>query len=338
METNFFFGNNTADGFIGANDHILSSDKLIILKGGAGTGKSTIIKKIAVGAQQSGLDAELYHCSSDADSLDAVYVPSLSAAVVDGTAPHVVEAVYPALKHFVLNLTDKTDFRTLLPHSLTIENCVKNKKVYFNNAYCHLKCAYTLKNNINNFLESYIDNITFNRICDSLLNRVSNNSEKINTKKIASALTNKGVISYLCDDFEKMDIIALTGDYDFVKYKILSELKERLDIHKISYTCFPSPFDAGLPEALKIGTTLFSASAATMPNAEKIDCNTALKALNRRIFDSDNLLIEKHVDEAVANLNYAHVTHVELEKIYYNAMDWEDINEKTEKIFDVVFN
>ncbi|MFS0644715.1 hypothetical protein [Siminovitchia sp. 179-K 8D1 HS] len=58
------------------------------LKGRAGTGKSTLLKKIAAQAEKRGYDMEIYHCSFDPESLDMVLVRELGWAVFDSTAPH----------------------------------------------------------------------------------------------------------------------------------------------------------------------------------------------------------------------------------------------------------
>ncbi|MBS4218772.1 PRK06851 family protein [Bacillus sp. FJAT-49711] len=58
------------------------------LKGRAGTGKSTILKKIAAEAERNGYDVEIYHCGFDPESLDMVLVRELGWAVFDSTQPH----------------------------------------------------------------------------------------------------------------------------------------------------------------------------------------------------------------------------------------------------------
>ena len=67
-----------------------------ILKGGAGTGKSTLMKRIADHFENS-CHIIRYRCSSDPDSLDAVVIPELRSAVCDGTSPHVFEPAYPGV-------------------------------------------------------------------------------------------------------------------------------------------------------------------------------------------------------------------------------------------------
>jgi hypothetical protein len=56
------------------------------LKGGPGTGKSTLMKKIA--AAFSGEDISCWHCASDPRSLDAVVLEERGVFIADATAPH----------------------------------------------------------------------------------------------------------------------------------------------------------------------------------------------------------------------------------------------------------
>ena len=49
------------------------------------------MRRISAAAKQSGLDTEEIICSGDPDSLDALYIPALGRAWMDGTAPHVRE-------------------------------------------------------------------------------------------------------------------------------------------------------------------------------------------------------------------------------------------------------
>lgn len=58
------------------------------LKGRAGTGKSTFLKKIVAEAKSKGYDTEIYHCGFDPESLDMVLVRELGWAVFDSTQPH----------------------------------------------------------------------------------------------------------------------------------------------------------------------------------------------------------------------------------------------------------
>ena len=97
MELTYFLGANSAHGFYSHYADLLPPPKrklIRIIKGGPGCGKSTLMRKIAAQAAQQGLSTECILCSSDPDSLDGIVIPEAGYALVDGTAPHVVE---PAL-------------------------------------------------------------------------------------------------------------------------------------------------------------------------------------------------------------------------------------------------
>lgn len=63
----------------------------IIVKGRGGTGKSTLMRKVADKAIELGYSVEIYPCSFDLESLDGVVIPALSTAMFDGTPIHVLE-------------------------------------------------------------------------------------------------------------------------------------------------------------------------------------------------------------------------------------------------------
>lgn len=89
---NVFPGGNTSYGFYSFYQYIISQDtarRKICIKGGPGTGKSTLMKKVGEFFNQKGYDIEYHHCSSDNNSLDGVVIKGLDVAILDGTAPHV---------------------------------------------------------------------------------------------------------------------------------------------------------------------------------------------------------------------------------------------------------
>ena len=93
-----FPGGNTSEGFYSYYDYVLPqerAERIFILKGGPGVGKSTFMKKIAEEMLNRGYDVEYMHCSSDPSSLDGIVVPAKNVAVIDGTAPHVIDPKNP---------------------------------------------------------------------------------------------------------------------------------------------------------------------------------------------------------------------------------------------------
>lgn len=65
-----------------------SVKKRYFIKGRAGTGKSTFLKKVAKALLEFGFDTEIYHCSFDPNSLDMVIAREIGVCLFDSTAPH----------------------------------------------------------------------------------------------------------------------------------------------------------------------------------------------------------------------------------------------------------
>ena len=86
----FFLGANSEEGFSSLYEQLLGGrfDDLLILKGGAGSGKSTFMRRTAAAMEERGLETVYIHCSGDPDSLDGVIFPAIGTAIVGGTAPH----------------------------------------------------------------------------------------------------------------------------------------------------------------------------------------------------------------------------------------------------------
>ena len=89
--THFFLGANSGRGFQSLFPQFCAPQRhydLLVLKGGPGAGKSTMMKTIGAAMEEAGETVEYLHCSGDPDSLDGVHIPRIRTAIVDGTAPH----------------------------------------------------------------------------------------------------------------------------------------------------------------------------------------------------------------------------------------------------------
>ncbi len=87
----YFLGANSAQGFVSLYHELLderNATALYVLKGGAGCGKSTLMRKVGEEMERQGFDVEYILCSGDPDSLDAILIPEKAVAIMDGTAPH----------------------------------------------------------------------------------------------------------------------------------------------------------------------------------------------------------------------------------------------------------
>ena len=107
-EKTYFAGANSGVGFVNLFGDFYeesSLDRLYIIKGGPGTGKSTFMRILAERAADAGAGAEYFLCGSDPSSLDAVVLSGggKRIAVIDGTSPHAYDAKYPGAVSAVLD-------------------------------------------------------------------------------------------------------------------------------------------------------------------------------------------------------------------------------------------
>ncbi len=86
----FFLGANTPQGFVSRFDQLADPSagwREYIIKGGPGTGKSTLMKRVAKAFEPESDRIEWIHCSSDVESLDGVIIHDQKISIADGTPP-----------------------------------------------------------------------------------------------------------------------------------------------------------------------------------------------------------------------------------------------------------
>ncbi len=94
VERTFFLGANSCSGFHSLyEDYLRTSapERVWILKGGAGCGKSGFLRRVAQRASEAGFTVHRILCSGDPASLDGIHIEELHTLMFDGTAPHVLE-------------------------------------------------------------------------------------------------------------------------------------------------------------------------------------------------------------------------------------------------------
>ncbi len=142
MSFDYYLGANTPNGFIsffeGMTDVV---SRLYIIKGGPGCGKSTAMKRIAAVCEAAGIAVQRIWCSSDADSLDGVYIPEIDTLYVDGTAPHVIEPKCPGARDGIVNFGDFWDVHTLTAKRKEIESVSKEVSRCYARMYSYLSAA-----------------------------------------------------------------------------------------------------------------------------------------------------------------------------------------------------
>jgi len=139
----FFMSAATPKGFVSHLSSLanqLEYDNTLLLKGGAGSGKSTLIKR-AVERFKDDESCELIHCSADPSSLDGAVFKNNSLALIDATAPHTVEPTLPGLNNKVVSLYDFFDNRVLKNYQNEIHRAYEGEETYKRRAQSFLRAA-----------------------------------------------------------------------------------------------------------------------------------------------------------------------------------------------------
>lgn len=350
----YFLAANSGDGFFSLFNTLYDAHNgwnLYIIKGGPGTGKSGIMKKIRKKADESGLTTHSVYCSSDPDSLDAVIIPEIKVSVCDGTSPHTVDPIYPGVSESIINLGECWDETKLIKskdHIITLTDCNKalhkrsskylyaTSKVYAENERIINACINQKK------IENYaIRNIIKNLEC-------TNNAG--NVKKIfLNGNTPKGkyvfydTINTLCDK-----IITVTDEYNIASSLLIKTIGDiatanGTDIIMCLNPLRPdsNPLHLIIPE-YRIGYFTSDSRLYLKPYATKninasrfIDKNKLAVYKNRISFNLK--AATRFEDEAINIMIKAKSVHDELEKHYIQAMDFDKLNRITDALIEKIF-
>ena len=342
---NYFACANSALGFVSFfEDNIKELDKLYILKGGPGTGKSTLMKNIGREWYSRGFDVEFIHCVSDNNSIDGVIIPAIGLGVVDGTAPHIIEPNVPGAIEDYVNLGAAWDSKKLVVHKDEILD-IKNKiSTCYLNAYEQFKEGLKIHDE---WEKIYIDNIDFNKLNEITVSLIETIFKKRNTDKRSivknrffGGSTPKGSVDFVLDltkDIGKRYFIKGrpgSGKSTMLK-KIASVAKERgYDIE--IYHCGFDPNSLDMLIIRELDLAIFDSTAPheyfpTKESDEIIDMySLAIKPGTDEEYKTQLASISTRYKSTVANgikyLANGKLLHDDLENIYIDAMDFNVVN------------
>ena len=357
----FFAASNTKDGFVSYFDEIFGEnecDKVYILKGGPGCGKSTFMKKLGKKAEEKGFSCEYFHCSSDPDSLDGVIIKEKKVAVIDGTKPHAVEPSLSGVREIIINLGLGWDTDKLYENKDEIIRLADLKKKHFADCYNYLYSKDVFDGLLYNLTFSHILFDKLDKSVSRLAKSIFRHSDKncaANTKtRITEALSSLGKIRlftfedmaetciFLKDPFPgcRLSHLFMKGIHDLAKRSEKEMLVSFKSDKKgeINALYFPDS---------KISLSLFEETAVdkcdkSFKKCKIINCSrfVDIKALShtkplRRFYTkiSDNL-----EGQALHSLSCAGKIHADIEKIYRQCTDYTTVENITNEYINKILN
>lgn len=339
-----FPGGNTYKGFFSYYDYIMPQEKakrIIILKGGPGVGKSSYMRYIAEHMLSKGFDVEFMHCSSDPDSLDGVVIPEKNIALMDGTAPHVVDPKNPGAVDEIINLGEfwiEDGFLQNKDKILFINNEIKKT---FQRAYKYIQAAFSIYEDNTEIYNSSMGHGKANLIISKLIRNIFGDtdvSESEGKKRhlFASAITPKGIMNYLPTLITSKEVYVLKGKPGTGTERLLERVRlaaaER-GFYTESFYCALNPHKLEhliIPDLDTCLTTSNTYHQTDVDTAEVIDLDLYLdnKALDRYtdIISFNDNEIEKLLDKAVQTIKQAKIYHDELESYYVPNMNFNEVS------------
>lgn len=346
----FFLGSNTPRGFVShfqsAYD-VRNGWKVWVIKGGAGTGKSSMMKKIAKAAERV-TDVQWIYCSSDPDSLDAVVLPEKKRIVLDGTAPHIVEPRLVGACENIVNVGAFWDSDYLYSKAEEIFELNSECSRSHAKASRYINAANTFNRDSVKMLKPYLDTEKALEIADNLANREFGGIAEANGKisiRLVSAVTPKGIMFFDDSISKKCErIIGIKDDYSVVAPVIMERLAERAvecghDITVCPCSMSEEKIEHIIIPSFKLAFTTINRYHGT-ECAEIIDANGFIDAKaianHQEKIAFNSTAADGLFEEASVSMTEAKKIHDKLEAIYVKSMDFEPVNDLTQKMIELM--
>lgn len=344
-ERHMFPGGNTSKGFFSYYDYVLPQEKaerIFILKGGPGVGKSTFMKKIAEGLCKEGCNIEYMHCSSDPSSLDGIVFTEKGIAIIDGTAPHIIDPKNPGAVDEIINLGQFWNNEGLVRNREKILKTNKEIGGLFQRAYRYIQAGYSLYRDNEVIYNMAMDhgraNVAISEITERIFDGIGvSRVEGKQRHLFASAITPEGLVNHLSSLITTKEVIIVEGKPGTGTERLLERVRAAASergIYTESFYCALNPFKLEhliIPELDVSITTSNEVHHADAEPTMRINFNNFL----------DNSILEKYKDEtefnqnnfemllnrAIATLKQAKEKHDELESFYVPNMNFDEIRE-----------
>ncbi|MBQ4561841.1 MAG: hypothetical protein IJA55_05925 [Clostridia bacterium] len=328
----FFASANSGRGFINLYREIFKGlNKHYIIKGGPGTGKSSLMKAAANFAENKGMCVERFYCSSDPDSLDGIIINELSVGITDGTAPHSADPVYPGVCDEIINLGEFWDGSVLSSSKEYIIQTTNKKSELYRKLYACLAAALSMDEIIQYNLLKATD-------MDNLFLLARSYAQTIPFRKghskvrLTNAISMKGPIKFLPFKNEAEVIYNIKDSYG-IAHHFLNFIKEYM--HGSDITLSYDAFDTEKINMLycQRDKLLFCVNGE---GDEEIDINEFVSSPtdeNERLRQQ----IDSLMSEGYNTLSRIEKLHFSLEEIYISSMDFSQKEEYQNSLLRKIF-
>lgn len=335
-ERAFFAAANSGEGFKSFYGEIFSPERLLrryLIKGGAGSGKSTLMRRVSEYASRRGHRVEYYYCSSDYTSLDGIIIDG-RVALVDSTAPHIIEPELAGAADEIVDTGLFWDSRRLAEQRGEIASLSNKKHECYRAAYRYLGAAMAVDKRSRELMYPYIRHEKLRRAAARALSSIPDGTAYSLKVGIRSSVGMKGRYSLYTYEREAERLFVVSDTYRsgglFISALINEAARKRCKV-RVSY----DPVCPDLPDALffeesgdcfVVDTGIVSAEGEKKINMKRffeLPYSSAAASSIKAEFKCDRRLYDCLMNCACERLADAAKAHFELEKIYGECMDFE---------------
>jgi len=321
------------------------------LKGASGGGKSTFMKRVAAEIAKRGLDAELFHCANDAQSLDAVAAEALGLCIMDATAPHSRDPQIPIATDYIIDFAQFLDRGKLAPHKSTIEGFLHDKKILVDKAARYFAAAGKVCLAERIAAESALREADLEKLAESLMKKIDGHRIMCckgynNRKLFLNAVTPEGLVSFADDFFANCTVHGVYTEECVGANTLLASLQRKFSAQGIEAESFHNPLEPGkieylhLPQvkhAFVVTDGIFGYCGKVDEKIDLTSCiNTAMFGRIKMDIERDSELFDGLLEKVMEAMLAAKGVHGKIEEIYIAAMDFELADEMTERFIEVL--
>lgn len=355
-----FPGAVTYQGFYSFYNYMIEPDArhIFVIKGGPGVGKSTFMKKIGQSMLEAGYNLEYHCCSSDNSSIDGLVIPELNIALLDGTAPHVVDPKNPGAVDEIINLGEYWNEYQMLQLKDDIINCNRQVNRFFQAAYFSLKDAKNALDEWEFYIQPHQDWPKINQMYLKVEKELFKNSPKNNGKGkerhlFAWAHTPQGKCQFIDTLLDGIQTLyTLQGQPGTGKSSFLSKIAARAQLMNLNVefyhnTLEPEKLDMIILQELEVALVItaspydylpeFSGNQISLDFDKSLDQSSLIHSQNE--LDSCRERVDHSLERALSNSQSAKRVHDLMETYYIPAMDFKAIEQKRletlQRIFDM---